>query len=208
MTILYLKVTMKSTRFSILCVTALCLCAGSMAFAEENLFAKPQGGQNVVGIKLGVINGTTFTVTQRMANSVDSTYQSRAGLMGGIFFDMRLSDSRRLSINVDIIDVGVNSDREKLLDIGLAFKQRVSAHDSPFILRPAVGAGLGYMADINFLKASSFLTVKGYCEMLLHTEKPHTYLLELGLIAAPSGGNRVHDVRFSPMVYLRGGIVY
>ena len=128
--------------------------------------------------------------------------------MGGIFFDLRLADTRRLSFNADIIDIMVNNDREKLLDIGLAFKQRLSPAESPIIIRPAIGAGLGYMADMNFLRASSFLTLKGYCEMLMHTEKPHSYLIEVGLVGAPTGGNGKTEVRFTPMVYLRAGIIY
>lgn len=199
---------MKITSALLLCVAALALNGGSYAIAEENLFARPQGGQNVVGIKLGFANGSTFKVTDRKTHSSDSTHQSRAGVMGGIFFDLRLSKSKHLSIIVDIIDIGVNTDREKLLDLSLAFKQRISPPGSPFILRPAIGAGLGYMADMHFLKASSFFTLKGFCEMLLQTEKPHSYLLELGLVGAPSGGNATNDVSFTPMVYFRVGIVY
>jgi hypothetical protein len=199
---------MKITSALRFCFTVLSLFWGRYALAEENLFARPRGGQNVVGIKLGVANGATFSVADRSTQSSDSTYHSRAGVMGGIFFDMRLSESRHLSLGVDILDVGVNTDREKLLDLSLAFKQRISPSRSPFILRPAIGVGLGYMADMNFLKASSFFTLKGYCEMLLQTEKPHSYLLELGLVGAPSGGNATERVRFTPMVYFRVGIVY
>jgi hypothetical protein len=64
------------------------------------------------------------------------------------------------------------------------------------------------MADINFLKASSFLTYKAYLEMLLRTEKPHSYLLDIGIIAGPVGGNSKLDVDFVPMVFLRAGIIY
>lgn len=191
-----------------MCVIALVFSAISPARAEENLFARPPGGQNVVGIKLGFVNGTTFTVKDRAGVAPDSAFHSQAGVMGGIFFDMSLSRSRHLSINMDIIDIIVNSDREKLLDLSLTLKQRITTANSPFILRPAIGAGLGYMADMNFLRASSFLTLKGYCEMLISTEKPHSYLFELGLVGSPSGGNRKNDVHFTPIVYLRAGIVY
>lgn len=199
---------MTTTRIAQFCLFALLFCAVNTAHAEKNLFARRQGGQNVVGIKLGFVNGATFRLNYTDSATGSVKAHSRAGVMGGLFFDMHISQSSSISFATDIIDIVVNNDREKFLDLSLAFKHRISSPEAAMILRPAVGAGLGYMADINFLKASSYLTLKAYCEMLIRTERPHSYLLELGVVGSPNGGNSRIDVHITPMVYMRVGIVY
>ncbi|HOZ09052.1 MAG TPA: hypothetical protein PKW75_12275, partial [candidate division Zixibacteria bacterium] len=74
--------------------------------------------------------------------------------------------------------------------------------------RPGAAVGLGYLADIGFMRPTTYLTLKAFSELVLLPRGKWAVVLELGFMAAPSGGNSAVDVKIAPSLFLRAGLLY
>ncbi len=157
--------------------------------------------RDAVGVKGGLIAQGDIYINSR-------PYRNKFGLHGGIFFDFHVAKKFFISPTIDIIDINLFEQRQMFLDASLSIKKGILSKHQRILWRPTASVGYGYMADIGFLKLTSFLTLKTSCELIFVSTKRYTYLFELGLIGLPAGGNREYEVRANPHLFLRAGVMY
>lgn len=157
--------------------------------------------RSAFGVKAGFVADGNFYL-----NGVE--YSNKFGLDGGAFIDVRVIDKFFLSPTIDLVDVIIFQDREILLDVSLAAKYAILSKNGQAIWRPTFSIGYGRLADIGILEHSNYLTVKSSCELIFPTKRRYFFMLELGVIGLPDGGNAEYEVRANPHLFLRGGVLY
>src|SRR5207247_51476 len=66
----------------------------------------------------------------------------------------------------------------------------------------------GELGDIYYFTGTNYLTVRGGTELLIHGGGKHTWLGEILVYGAPTGGNVDVTTSFGPVVLVRvGGVV-
>ncbi len=172
-------------------------------------------GRGAVGLKLGILNTGAITLTGRMLQRdtavwvTDHEMDPRAAACGGVHFDVPLAPWFSLLFAGDVYDIRFDQLSERCIDVSTGFKLAFYNRHYRIAWRPGAAVGLGYLADIGFMRPTTYLTLKAFTELVLFPRRGQfAYVFDLGVVGAPSGGNSTVDVTVAPSVYLRAGLLY
>lgn len=183
--------------------------AAAGAASKKEPTARPKILQvGAVGFKGGLISAATMHL-----QSIDSlrteNHDTGIGLSAGVFFDVPLSRKLMVSFELNYWDIQVFSERQPMMEAGLGLKYVIYKPASALAIRPGVAIGAAHLADIGKLRTSRYVTAKAFTELMffLRGEK-HAFLLEIGAFGLVSGGDNEFNVTSTPIMYLRGAVVY
>jgi hypothetical protein len=75
-------------------------------------------------------------------------------------------------------------------------------------IRPGIGIGFGHLTHFRNLESSIFLMTRVTLEVIFFSEEKVGWILEVGLLATPTGGNREHDITYGPVPLFRVGAMF
>ena len=157
----------------------------------------------------GVKGGFMYVSTVHLHNKhtgLDSDFRTKAGLAGGVFFDIGLHGKTMLGLDIELFDIQVQNDREKLMNFGLNIKHTVAAYSHiRMAVRPGVGIGYGYLAEVGFIEQANFMIVKAFTEVLFVSDPKIIWVVEAAVIMAPYGRTNDYEITTNPFLMLRGG---
>ena len=157
-----------------------------------------------VGVKLGVLNTGTYTVGTRELDPQPS-------ITGGVFFEFNTGLGFMISPAFDLNNISISGLNKIMGDINLQIKPILYNHNVGYAIKPCIGVGLGHisLSEINELRApSTYLSVKAMIEIAFFSHANHAWLLEVGYLAYPTGGNKYVDASISPSLIVRVGVMY
>ena len=198
---------MRSLLLCMLVIVAVCPIISTTAEpifgpqAATNDTIPKQLARGAVGLRAGIINTGTL-------EEGDIERDPNLGATGGVFFDVPTLGKLMTTFSIDIYDVRLKRVSERFIDVSLGFKWVFHKYRQKMAWKPGAAVGIGYLADMGQVSASTFLTVKGFLEMMLFTDGRHAWVFDLGWVVAPVGSNEVHEVSLAPSIYLQVGIAY
>ncbi len=192
-------------RESVLTICIFLLLIAGTVSAVPNLDRRLDKGG--VGLKLGVFHSTTMYIKSRHADFLEAEYTWKAGFNGGPFFDVRLGRGNFISVAVELHDVQLMNDREKLLDINLGYKTTIFIRHKRLAYRPGFALGYGYISKVGFIEKVNLMTARAFVEMVFLSHPKYSYLVEFSVGMLPTGSGSLYDVSSNPYVMLRGGVV-
>jgi hypothetical protein len=160
-----------------------------------------QLSRGAVGLRVGILN----------TGSVELGTDERnpdPGATIGVFFDVPTVSSLMSTFNIDIYDIRMDPVSERFIDVSAGFKWVFHKSRSKLAWKPGAAVGLGYLAHIGNIRPSTYLTVKGFMELMFFTGSRHAWVFNLGVVAAPAGGNENYDITVDPSLYFQVGISY
>lgn len=188
---------------------AILAIASISAAAGRKQAARPKMLQvGAVGFKGGLISAATLHV-----HSIDSgttrDYNTGIGLSAGVFFDVPLSRKLMVAFGLNYWDIQVFDERQPMMEADIGLKYVIYKPASRMAIRPGIAIGGAHLADIRDLRVSRYVTAKVFTELMffLRGEK-HAFLLEVGAFGLVNGGNNDFSVTSTPIMYLRGAVVY
>jgi hypothetical protein len=168
-------------------------------------------GVSFTGVKLGLIGSGAVEVE----NVSD---HQRAGLSAGFFFDLPLGSRLHYGLSTDLHKMswqgqgptGRIDESGWLLDIGANLKGDFFSEDAPWGFRPGIGAGVGFLGEMDGLgvSSSSYIILRATAEIVYFTPSDFMFVLESGVWYAPSGGDNLTDVAIGPLFLLRAGVMF
>jgi len=188
-------------KLTVLCIVLITVSAVSDLSAQNMVrsrFGKWHRG--LFGFRGGIINSTNIKIDGRK-------FDANVALTAGILFDFPMTHKSTFGFTADIIDVQVASERQKALDVGVAFKYAAYKKESQMALKPGFGVGYAYLAHWKLLNASGYLTLKLFLETLFYSNHKYAWLADFDIFWAPVGGNEEHDVSYGPALMVRFGLV-
>jgi hypothetical protein len=153
------------------------------------------------GCNLGFIG----TGKIRIDGSRDDT---APGFTFGAKFDFLLMKNLYWGIGCDIHRLYVEDTGQYFLDLTLTLKRMYFRLDSKVGFRPGIGIGFGHLANFRKVKPSTYLTVRTTLEVIFYEEARVAWFGEVGLMAAPTGGNKNHRMSFGPVPLIRIGAMF
>ncbi|MDF1545648.1 MAG: hypothetical protein P1R58_11160 [bacterium] len=178
--------------------------AGSVSAVPSLDHRLDRGG---VGLKLGLFHSTTMHIKSKRTDIGDREFIWKAGFNGGPFFDIRLGRGNFVSVAVELHDVQLMDDREKLLDLNLGYKATIYVRNHRLAYRPGISAGFGYISKVGFIEKVNLVTARAFVEMVFLSHPKYSYLVEFSVGMLPDGSGILYDVTSNPYVMLRGGIL-
>jgi len=183
--------------------------AAVTATAGKKTTARPKILQiGAVGFKGGLISAATLHV-QSIDSGATRDYNTGIGLSAGVFFDVPLSRKLMVAFGLNFWDIQVFEEREPMLEADIGLKYVIYKPVSRLAIRPGVAIGGAHLADIGDLRTSRYVTAKVFTELMffLRGEK-HAFLLEVGAFGLVNGGDNDFSVTSTPIMYLRGAVLY
>jgi hypothetical protein len=177
------------------------LCALPAHAEGRNLLRQGYGKwhRGLFGIKAGLVHEGTV----RLNGEEKAT---KLGLSGGVFFDVPVTAWSMLGISADVHSFQALSRGQALLDIGLAVKIPAYLKKAEMALKPGAAVGFAHLAQISYLEASDYLSLKVFFEAVFYTKKKYAWTGEFAVYYLATGGNSEYDVTWGPVVMLRGGV--
>lgn len=167
-----------------------------------------------VGLKIGLINTGMMNLTgwPTPDDSVavrDYEMNPVPAACGQVYFDVAVSPKLSLLFAADVYDVRFERLSERAIDVSAGFKLAFYQPRARIAWRPGASVGLGYLADIGFMRPTTYLTLKAFTELVVFPKRGQpAVVFDLGVMAMPTGGNSTVDARVAPSVYLRAGLLY
>ncbi len=157
--------------------------------------------RGAVGLKFGVVN------TGEM--EIDSvTLDPNPGWNIELWFDVPLFGRTMVTAAVDVYDFRFNEESERFIDVSLGLRRVIYMHDQALAWKPGAAVGLGYLADVGFMRPTTYVTAKANLELMMFTDNPHAFVFDIGVVGMPRGGNSTLDVSIAPSLFLRVGLSY
>ena len=201
-----------------LCIgLALCLGLGAATAwgAPPKTSDLPKGlGRGAVGLKLGIINTGTVKLTGRYIQRdtievADLELDPRAAMCGGVYFDVPMVPWFSLLFAADVYDIRFRTLSERCIDVSAGVKFALYNHHYRIAWRPGAAVGLGYLADIGFMRPTTYRTLKAFTELVIYPRRGQlAYVFDIGMVGAPGGGNSTVDVTVAPSFSLRAGLLH
>ena len=192
------------TRFR-LCLAATILiisaagAAGAQPIVTDSLPKQLRRG--AVGIKAGIMNVGRIDFDGKELDPNNAA-------CGEVFFDIPLIGNTMISAAADFYDIRLLSVSERYIDISLGPKVYFYNPRQNLAMRFGFMTGLGYLADIEVFRPSTYLTLKAFTELMLFPRGNHAWVFDFGWWMAPAGGWDDHDVTFGSSLYLRAGVAF
>lgn len=162
-----------------------------------------QEGTSKWGIKLGLVSPGEVTIEDLGSDDGDMSYS-----VGG-FLDYQLAPRLFGGISLDLHNAKYGDESETLMDFSVALKAMVSDPAATTKIRPLLALGYGAMSAVSEdADGTKYFLVKAGTEIVMERPGSSSWLIEIALFAAPSGGNSDADVTFGPGFLLRGGLLF
>lgn len=177
-----------------------------MTFAMSAAFAGDIREKPVCyGFKAGLYSPGTYYITDFSYGEFDTDM----GISLGGFLDYKLGEKIVGGLSLDYGSFGVYEESASLIDLSATLKALIYGDNSSIIIKPGFGFGYGNVGGIgSYLEGSSYLLVKGIAEIVFASQGSMSFLVELQILGALSGGNDDFEMSFGPGFLLRGGIVF
>jgi hypothetical protein len=163
----------------------------------------------------GVKGGFLYVTTVHLHNKhtgADSDIRTKAGLAGGVFFDIGLHGKTMLGLEVELYDIQIDlydfldwDNRAKLINFSLDIKHAIAYKHSRMAVRPGVGVGYGYLAELGPIEQASFMLAKAFTEVLFVTDPKIIWVLEAAVVMTPYGRTDDYEITANPFLMFRGG---
>lgn len=183
-------------------------CAGiqlCMVLALAMIAGAAQGQEKTThfGLKGGFLTGGEITV-----DGV-GTADSDASFSVGGFVDYEVSPKLLATLSLDMHNLKAMDESKMLLDISAGFKVVIKNENSKVAFRPNVTLGYGSLGSISeFIESSTYLMVKGGVEAVFASGSNMSWLGEVSIMAAPTGGNADFEASYGPVFLIRGGVLF
>ncbi len=159
------------------------------------------------GIKGGLFGDGTIDIASKHIGGYVGDFETDGSYSFGVFFERNIYSPVRAVLSVDIHDVKTITENQSLLDIAVGLKGHIGLPESPFVIRPGVSVGYGYLQKFGWLENSHYTTLKAAAEFALCGHKGTGVLCGVGLLWALSGGNDTYDITGGPMLLTRIGLL-
>jgi hypothetical protein len=133
---------------------------------------------------------------------------TQPGFTFGAKFDFRFSRNLYWGLSADVHRLHVRDTGQYFLDLSCNVKKMYFGRSSRVGLRPGIGVGFGHLTHFRDLESSTFLMTRITFEAIFFSETRVGWIIEVGLIAAPTGGNREHDMTYGPVPLFRVGAMF
>jgi hypothetical protein len=151
-----------------------------------------------VGASLGFIGRGEFRLPDRR-------YETDPGFTYGVRFDFRLHNMIYWGVSADVHRLHIRDTGQYMLDLNLNLKKMYFGRSSQVGFRPGIGLGFAHLANFREVKATTYFTCRTTFEVIFFSESKAAWLLEVGLMAAPVGGNRNMSISYGPVPLARIG---
>ncbi|HUV31028.1 MAG TPA: hypothetical protein VMY05_08080 [Acidobacteriota bacterium] len=189
---------MDSARRITAAISAVILLSSVSVLAVLPYAPKSKG---LVGIRAGIIGRATIDY------GAERNLQSMIDLSLGLFWEVPFTRHAYSGIWIDGHNIEAAGQQQFLLDVSLPVAYAYEFPRARMLLRPVIAFGLGHLANITFMDATSYLTIKVLVQLHFLLPKQRAWIIELGVFHAPVGGNSKLDVSIGPAVLLRLGYV-
>lgn len=133
---------------------------------------------------------------------------SQPGFTFGAKLDFRLGVGKYWGFSADIHRLYIRDTGQYFLDLCFNVKKQYFGRSSRVGFRPGLGIGLGHLTHFRDIESSVFLMTRAMLEIIFYSETRVGWMIEVGLIAAPIGGNRERDITFGPAPIIRLGAMF
>ncbi len=175
----------------------LCTPAQSQNLVEQGPFWKKRG---YTGGNIGFIGKGTIHLDS-------ASHATDPGFTFGVKFDLRFHGNWFWGVSADIHRIHVLDTGQYFLDASLNLKHMIVSEYSMFGFRPGLGIGFGHLTGFRDYRSTRYFTCRVTFEFLFFSDGNSAPFVEVGLIAAPIGGNRDTKARFGPVLLGRVGIL-
>ncbi len=159
------------------------------------------------GVKLGVLNTGLIKGTEK-ATGAKKEYDAKPGISFGFFFDFPLFYGMMICPSFDWHHIRIYEQSQTMIDVAFTLKPYIYKPYPGLAIRFAASAGFAYLASWEIIEATSYMTIKIYTEVLFFTHTPNSWLIELGYLAMPTGGNGEFSYTVNPSLFLRTGLMF
>jgi len=178
----------------------------SGSVSAQNLVGRVTSGR--FGIKVGLIS--------RMNMRGDLKLQSEFGFTAQVFADFPKGKGFYFSTAFDFYSIKIrrsnyienNRSSQMMIEPNIGLKRAFHLNRADMQLIPAVSIGFAYLADIDDLPSSNFLTYKLLIEVHFKVDSKKAWVGELALFNAPTGSNGRLDISLGPGLMLRWGLAF
>lgn len=178
----------------------------AMLFLATSAFAQGfNEKETIIGFKGGLITSGSIYIEE-----YDWDMESDMSYSAGAFLDYKLAPKLFGGLAFDIHNMSAEGESARLMNFSMALKALIFSENSNMTFRPGFSLGYGIIGDIDEAGAESskYFTVGGFCEFVFSTQNESSYFAEIGIIAAPAGGNDDLTITFGPMFLIRGGMAF
>jgi len=180
-------------------LSMLALAAAGARGAAQSGAARTSGG-----VKAGIVVPGAFYWSE----GPYASYDLGLSLNVGTFVDFKVGSRLWAGVYADLISMNAFSESALMFDGGITLKTQLGDGGKRVTWRPELGVGLGELGDIYYFTGTNYLTVRGGTELLIHGGRKHTWLGEILVYGAPTGGNVDVTTSFGPVVLVRVGMVF
>lgn len=155
------------------------------------------------GIKGGFLTSGEITVDELGSADTDASYS-----VGG-FVDYQVAPKLLGTISLDMHSLKAEGESETLMDFSAGFKVLIQSEGSNVSFRPGVSLGFGRIGDIGeFIESSQYLLIKAGLEVVFASQSNMSWLGDITMLSAPTGGNADFEASYGPSFLIRGGILF
>lgn len=155
------------------------------------------------GIKGGLLTSGEVTVDGLGTVDTDASYS-----IGG-FVDYEVSPKLLGTLSLDMHSLKAEGESETLMDLSAGFKVLIQSEGSNVSFRPYVTLGYGRLGDIDeFIEASQYMLIKAGLEVVFASESSVSFLGDVSMLTAPTGGNADFEASYGPAFLIRGGVLF
>lgn len=135
-------------------------------------------------------------------------YDTQPGFTLGIKLDFLIRDRVYWGVSADVHRIHVRDTGQYFLDLSLHLKKLLFSSSSLVGFRPGVALGFGHLTHFREVSSSTYLTARATLEVIFFSDAMSAWFVEVGLMAAPVGGNSDLSVTFGPVPIIRLGAMF
>ncbi len=160
--------------------------------------------RTTLGVKAGLVTPGAFYWSEGPYASYDLSLTLNAGGFVDHMFTPRFSGG----LYFDLMGMNAFSESALMFETGIMLKRQLGDGSKRVTWRPEIGVGFAQLGDIYAFTGTNYLTVRGGTELLIHSGGKRTWLGEVLLYGAPTGGNVDVTTSFGPVVLVRVGMLF
>lgn len=175
-----------------------------LAFCSNSNAGDITAKSTVLGVKAGLITGGEFWVE-------DYPYDMETDMSFsfGSYLDHKLGEKITGGLYLDAHNFSVYEENKLFMDMGITIKALIGSSKSKLTIKPGIGFGYGMLGELKPLAdASNYFMLRAACEAVFSTPGNISWLGEVGIMGAATGGNDDADMGFGPMFLIRGGMAF
>jgi len=133
---------------------------------------------------------------------------TQPGFTFGAKFDFRLFNHIYWGVSADIHRLYVKDTGQYFLDLCFNIKRLYFGRSSRVGFRPGIGVGFGHLTHFRDIESSIYLMTRVTLEVIFFSETKVGWMVEIGFLAAPVGGNHEKSITYGPVPMFRIGAMF